>query len=225
MFTSGLEVSKFQGASIKTVSGIRGQIKKALAKPEGAFRATFEDKVQLSDIVFLRAWYPVKPKQFYNPVSSLLLENKEWKGMRLTGQVRYENGLLTPNNPDSEYKPIVRKEKRFSKLKIPKSLQAQLPFKSKPKLLKKQSKPSLMTRRAVIREPDEKRIVTLLQQINTIKHDKDAKRKVKDAERKAIYLKKKKGTEESIMKKRKERNQEFYEKSGKMASSGKNKKY
>jgi ribosome biogenesis protein BMS1 len=114
MFTSALEIAGFEGASIRTVSGIRGQIKRALSKPEGHFRATFEDKILMSDIVFLRAWYPVRPHRFYNPVTNLLEypsvneaasdESQGWKGMRLTGEVRRDQGLQTPMQKNSQYR-------------------------------------------------------------------------------------------------------------------------
>ena len=57
MFNSSLEVAKFESAQIRTVSGVRGILKKALSEPEGAFRASFEDKILLSDIVFIKTWF------------------------------------------------------------------------------------------------------------------------------------------------------------------------
>jgi len=38
----------------------------------GSYRATFEDKPLMSDVVFLRAWVAVDLPRFYNPVTNLL---------------------------------------------------------------------------------------------------------------------------------------------------------
>lgn len=191
MFSSAMEVARFEGAQIKTVSGIRGEIKRALSKPEGHFRATFEDKILLSDIIILRSWYPIQVKKFYNPVTSLLLKDKtEWKGLRLTGQIRASLGIDLPTNNDSTYKKVERVERNFNGLKVPKSVAKDLPFKSQIYQMKPQKKKTYMAKRAVVLGGEEKKARSFMQKVLTISNAKDEKKRSKKAEERKERLKK-----------------------------------
>ncbi|KAG9052125.1 Glycoside hydrolase 2 (Mannanase, beta-galactosidase) [Serendipita sp. 407] len=143
----------------------------------------------MSDIVFLRAWYSIQPRQFYNPVTSLLLREKKWEGMRLTGQVRKEYDLSAPQNINSTYKSVIRPSRRFNPLKISKKLQKDLPYASKPRLAKPAKTKTYLQKRAVVLEPEEKRALTILQEMRALDKDKSIKRRDKQEERRAGHRK------------------------------------
>ncbi|KAJ1563236.1 Glycoside hydrolase 2 (Mannanase, beta-galactosidase) [Cladochytrium tenue] len=87
--------------------------------------------------------------------------------MRLLGQLRKDEGVKIPDNPDSRYRPIVRAPRVFNG----------------PKNTEKQRKKSYMQKRAVILESHWRKVYSLMSAINTIKKHKEKTVRTKAAER------------------------------------------
>ena len=209
MFNSNLEVARYIGAKIQTVSGIRGIIKKQLnTKPEGRFRATFEDKILKSDVIFLKTWAPVELNKFYNPI--IEYGDKKQRMLRTMSQLRKDYGIKLEQKPDSEYKDIEREERVFPNLVISKNLEKNLPFKKKNKNIndnkeenyhlkklglpyKKQIKSYMTT--------NEKNIYSLMQRLQTLQNIKEKKLK-KATENYKLKEKKEEEKKEILQKKR-----------------------
>lgn len=184
MFNTDLEVSKFTGAKIKTVSGIRGQIKKSIKEgKEGSFRATFEDKILMSDIVICRTWYNLVLDKFYNPIVSF----DQYKLLKTTWELRNKYGIEHPDHRNS-YKEVVRPDKKFMPLMIPKNLKKHLPFKTQDKIdIFNQKKHIETTENNVIKNlstDSEKQAIYLIQRLKAIAKDKKKKTEIKKAEKK-----------------------------------------
>jgi ribosome biogenesis protein BMS1 len=129
--------------------------------------------------------------------------------MRLTGQVRRDEGIKTPLNINSTYKRIERPARRFNPLKVPKKLQAALPYASKPKLMKPRRQPTYLQKRAVVMEPEEKKAIALLQQIRALRKDQVARIKEKKDVKRAAYQKKLDMEEAKTSEKNKEKRKEY----------------
>jgi len=206
MFNSSLEVAKFEKAAIRTVSGVRGIIKKSLSEPEGAFRATFEDKILMSDIVFVKTWFTVDVPKFYAVVTNLLQKEDErssWKGMRTVAEIKRENNIRNEVNTDSLYKDVKREAKVFNPLQIPRNLQEELPYNLKPKIVAKGQDPT-KDRVAVVLDHKERKVQNAFKMLREMYgqkqmiSEKEKKKRVED------FIQKKNVIEEKKMKKQKE---------------------
>ncbi|KPI89475.1 hypothetical protein ABL78_1439 [Leptomonas seymouri] len=191
MFSSDVEAAKFIGAKVKAVSGIRGIIKSVLKGKNGLVRATFEDKLFPSDIVFIRAWKSVEPPRYCSVQRNLV--DPQWVGMRAMRELRLQYNVPQPSNADSEYREIKRRHRvaeededpEKQKILLSRNLKMQLPYDMKEDFIPIDKSTALQERikgaTTIAPEPREQRRQALL---DTFADRADAMTQKKDAAKK-----------------------------------------
>ena len=91
---------------------------------------------------------------------------------------------MAPQNPDSLYKDIERRHRKFAPLMIPRKLEENLPFESKEKF-RSQSKKDIIRKRedklpikSLMTDKD-KQVYSMIQRLNTLKREKVSKIHIK----------------------------------------------
>eukprot|EP00917_Polyrhabdina_sp_WS-2016_P002590 GHVP01005594.1.p1 GENE.GHVP01005594.1~~GHVP01005594.1.p1 ORF type:complete len:830 (+),score=184.57 GHVP01005594.1:66-2555(+) len=207
MFNSHLEVCKFEGGLIKTVSGIRGRINKAVHK-EGSFRATFEDEIQQDDVIILRTWQPVDIPLFYNPMTEKL---GSWARMRTNKELREAHGITLEFESNRVPDDAVRIDRSTISDKVPNKVRSRLPF----ELIDKSRETNTETylrERIPVPGIDEEKKIKAIEKMRLLKKEADQEKQIiVNREKKKVDLEnaKKKAVKDGI---RKDKIRESYKK-------------
>ena len=160
------------------------------------------------------------------PIPSLSLGGVDrggWVAMRTVAELRRAAQLSAPRDPDSLYRPVERAAvRRFNPLRVPRALQAALPFASKQKAAAPRKRKDLDSRRAVALDAEGKRAASLVAQLNAIRNSKAAKKLLKQATKRAAHSKKVQEIEASKgIRRKEERKRKFVEEGRKERAAAK----
>eukprot|EP00767_Chilomastix_cuspidata_P004575 gnl/Chilomastix_cuspidata/473.p1 GENE.gnl/Chilomastix_cuspidata/473~~gnl/Chilomastix_cuspidata/473.p1 ORF type:complete len:1115 (-),score=304.92 gnl/Chilomastix_cuspidata/473:1407-4751(-) len=196
MFSSQREAVHFLGAKLRTVSGIRGEVKKAMRDPPGVVRCTFENKVLRSDIIFLRTWYPVLLHRFHNPVITHLFPRgvRQWRAVRSVAEIRREKDMAVPLNKDSLYKPIERGKRTFAPFRVPEALMERLPFETKQKVTAR----AQPVRYATLMTPEDRTKHNAMKVLTTVSKQSYRKRAAKQEDARKRMQQKRRAEEQRV---------------------------
>lgn len=118
-------------------------------------------------------------------------------------------------NKDSKYRQVERPERHFNPLRVPRQLAADLPFKSQITRMRPQKNKTYLQKRAVVLGGEEKKARDLMQKLNTLRNEKQAKRSAKQEERRKVYRAKvAEGLEKKAEREKRERN-DYWRREGK----------